>query len=392
MTERTISRAAAPDTTRPDRAPGASPWWRLDRYGRVQGPFGEAEMRVDLAAGRLRLSDPVWSPGDPAWRSFDSRFPDTAGDGPRAPLAAFLVALGIFIAAGTAVFLPVSGVVLWNTADLPALPVLRAAHAGGTVAMAAVTIAVVWSARRCAMRLRRRPGRRRALRIAAVGLAGIGCVLTVFQGISTTVVPDDLVDVAGWSFTVTRAAGPDRLVIDGGVGFGFATAVIEALETLPDPVRIEITNEGGLVSEALRVAEVIEKRPGATVIARRTCESACTLLLMAGTHRLADRDMTIGFHALSIVDAEEKRGTVFGFNLALAFSERLGDGFLKRRGVPPEIIAEANRRGHEGIYEVDSETLLEPGVLTGLVDPLPEEGTEDAGDDADEETGAAKPD
>lgn len=390
MTERTISRATAPNTTRPDRAPGSSPWWRLDRYGRVQGPFGEAEMRVDLAAGRLRLSDLVWSPDDPAWSSFDSRFPDTAGDGPRPPLAAFLVALGAFIAAGATMFLHLCDVIMWNTADLPPLPVLRAAYAGGTVAMAAITIAVVWSARRCAMRLRRRPGRRRALRGAAVGFAGIGCLLTVLQGVCTTVVPDDLVDVAGWSFTVTRAAGPDRLVIDGDVGFGFATAVIEALETLPHPVRIEIESEGGLATEALRVAEAIEKRPGTTVVARGTCESACTLVLMAGTHRLAERDMRIGFHALSIVDAEEKRGTVLGFNLALAISDRLGDGFLRRRGVPPEIIAEANRRGHEGLYEVDSETLLARGVLTGLVDPLPEEGAED---DADEDAiEAGKPD
>ncbi|BAU90785.1 hypothetical protein MPPM_2180 [Methylorubrum populi] len=397
----TDSRATAPDepgTARPVGRPDASPWWRLDRFGRVRGPFGEAEMRADLAKGRVRLSDPIWSPGVPGWGSFDDRFPDGPAGGPRPPLGAFLFTLVAFVAAAAAVILPVCGVLLWDVADLPSLPVLRAAYAGLAVAMGALTIAAAWSARRCAMRLRRRPGRRRALRMASVGLVGIGCLLTVLQGIFTAVVPDDLVDVAGWSFTVTRATAPDRIVIDGDVGFGFEKAVLGALASFPDPVRIEINSGGGLVTEALGVAAVLEKRPGATVIARQTCESACTLVLMAGTHRLADRDMRIGFHALSIVDAEEKRGSLFGFNLALAVADRLGDDFLKRRGVPPEIIAEANRRGHEGMYEVDSETLLERGALTGLVDPLPQSPAEDPVEDTpggireDDGPKAGKPD
>lgn len=355
----------------------AGPWWRIDGEGRAEGPFGPDEMRAALADGTLGLSDPVWSPDAAEWLPFDAGFPHDAGTGPRPPVAAFLVSVAAFAVAASGVVVGLFSNGIWDGAALPPISTLYLIYGGLTLAVGAATIAMTWFGRRSARLLRHRPRARRTLRVATVGLFSLGFVFTLLQGIATTVVPEDVTEVAEYHFTVTRGSGPDRIVIDGDVGFGFARTVREALDAMPDPVRIEITSGGGLVAEALKVAAAVEKRPGAVVVARRTCESACTVVLMAGTQRLADQDMQIGFHALSLVEAEEKRGKIFGFDLPVAIARHFGgDDYLERRGVPAEIVAEANRRGHEGMYEVPAEMLLARGALTGLVDPLPEEATE----------------
>ena len=361
----------------------SGPWWRLDRDGRLEGPFAAAEMRGALAAGRLRPSDPVWSPDAEDWGPFDLLFPDDPEGGPRPPWTAFLVSLAVFAVTGSAVVVSLFSPRIWESVEPPSLPVLHLIYAGLAVAMAAATAAVGRFGRSTARRLRRRPRAHRILHKASGGLTGLGLVLTIVQGIGTGIAPRDIADTAGYRFSVGYAFAPDRIVIDGDIGFGFARTVLEALDGFPDPVRIEITSGGGLAAEALRVAAAVEKRPGATVVARRTCESACTLVLMAGSRRLADRDMVLGFHALSIVEAEERRGSLFGFNLSVAIARHFGDDYLIRRGVPADVIAEANRRGHEGLYEVDAATMLARGALTGLVDPLPEADvpTDSAGTD-----------
>lgn len=151
---------------------------------------------------------------------------------------------------------------------------------------------------------------------------------------------------------------------------------------MADPVRVGIESEGGLVGDALVAARAIETRPGATVVAPVQCDSACLIVLMAGTRRLADSDISLGFHANSDVTAEAERVKIFGFDLESWMRRSADDDYLIRRGVPAKVVAEANRRGHDRLYPIPAGRALASGILTDLTAPVDD-------DDADETVDAS---
>lgn len=347
-------------------------WWRIGLDGRPEGPFSANEMRALLVRGEVRVSDPVWSPGAEGWATYDTSLPIEPGGESRLPVARLALSALIWAAAITMT------VRLWLPhapfeVDPPSLPTLRAIWAGLAMAIVGTTIGFVLDGRRIAGLLRRRPWRRFWLRMAIVAVAVVGSMTATLQAVMTTFIPDQIKLLADYTYTVERQAEADgkpaHIVVNGDVGNGFGKAVTDALAAMPDPVHVEITSEGGLVAEALEAALAIEARKGAVVTARESCDSACIIVLMAGAERKAETGMELGFHAASGTVQDSERLTIFGFDLDEFLEDRSGDAFLRRRGVPQEIIAETNRRGHERLYPLDAETLLARGVLTGLVEP-----------------------
>lgn len=343
------------------------PWWRIGPDGQPKGPYDVDEIRALIERGRILCSDPVWSPVSGQWTPLD-RTPLLDGAPPLPPPVLALAAAALAYAAvvGSVVFIGTGD--LFDPKNPPSLWGLRFLWIGPALALTLVSVALVRVARRSAARLR--PRRLAAgLRMAATCAGIVGGIMAYGSLIDVTTTPQSLIETARARYTVEVVPDTNRIVVSGGIGYGFAQAVQAALDKVADPVRIEIDSTGGLVDEALQVARAIEARPGATVVAGMDCDSACILVLMGGTNRLASEGNFLGFHASSNVRAEAERFIVLGFDLDLYLNEDQADAYLLRRGIPSDIVAESNRRGPQSVYYVAVQTLLERGVLTGLADP-----------------------
>jgi uncharacterized RDD family membrane protein YckC len=124
-----------------------------------------------------------------------------------------------------------------------------------------------------------------------------------------------------------------RLVLKGPLGMGDATRVQKILEGADKVRLVELESPGGRVYEADRIAKVIRDRAWQTR-ATGNCESACTLVFMAGTRRQLMPGAQLGFH----------RAFAGTFNPVL---DRLANQELaamyRRAGLPEDFIVQTLR-------------------------------------------------
>ncbi|HTH97352.1 MAG TPA: hypothetical protein VL574_08035 [Stellaceae bacterium] len=158
---------------------------------------------------------------------------------------------------------------------------------------------------------------------------------------------------------------PDRseIYIRGAIGPGFSHELSELLAQEPAARRIVVTSPGGFIKEAFKVAFLLDMKH-ADIVARRTCNSACILILLAAHKRYADWDMTFGFHVP--VDFLPDRD---GNNaLAPSVSVKVVEGFMTDHHVPGWIIADMERAGPNDVAAISAIQLAEQNLLTGLLD------------------------
>ncbi len=220
-------------------------------------------------------------------------------------------------------------------------------------------------------------------RSVGVGLLKVGLVvsavfLALFSGFLLRQVPTIYrIAVARQAFDkykVDVRLVSREILVHGDIGPGLASKLRDALDANAGFRTIVITSPGGLIDEGLAAARVIEAHPGLAVVARKQCNSACLLLLMAATKRFADWDMSLGFHATSSITRANSSLEIF----ANTTEARVADAYLLSHGVPPAIVARANRIGPNKLESVPSINLASRGVLTGLLDGSALVSTNDA--------------
>ena len=102
-------------------------------------------------------------------------------------------------------------------------------------------------------------------------------------------------DPIGDPAKLTLVDGGKRMLLRGAITAGTAHRFEKAIANAGSLRTVELQSPGGRIAEALRMAEIIKARGWSTRV-ERDCESACTLLLMAGKDRSADPMATVGFH------------------------------------------------------------------------------------------------
>jgi hypothetical protein len=336
-------------------------WWYEQAGGSAAGPFTEDYIRRLLAEGTLPHDARIWSSRREPW-------PPPVAPQARERLGADGRAIGWLLLSvpfllGWLLF----GLALTLIAGGGPAPTDLRVHAwllpaaGGALILAALGLVFHWwsAPRKLGAGAELAAGLRiAAALVAAAWLLPAAIVLRDAPvAIRTAQVVDD------WSYLLS--AGPDdhTLVVQGVIGPGFGQRLSQRLETLPDPARIIIESPGGLIDEALVAARAIEKRK-AVVMVGGFCASACTIVLMGGSRRLAPLDGEIAFHATSPVVASTNAVANW---LAGQAGER-ARAYLLSRGVPAADVDEARRRGARDIFAVADVTALEQGVLTGLYD------------------------
>ncbi|WP_213086221.1 RDD family protein [Roseateles sp. DAIF2] len=99
--------------------------------------------------------------------------------------------------------------------------------------------------------------------------------------------------------TFKLSADGRTLRLDGPIGMGDATRLQTVLAGTRQPVRLfELASPGGRVYEAERMVEMV-KKAGAGTRAVGGCESACTLVFLAGAQRQLMPGAQLGFHRAS---------------------------------------------------------------------------------------------
>jgi hypothetical protein len=151
----------------------------------------------------------------------------------------------------------------------------------------------------------------------------------------------------------------------------------------PQITTLVVTGRGGNGRAALRLAEQIEANQ-LDVVAQGRCSSACTTLLLAGSNRYLADGASLGFHASTVLPAEERdfyehnrarRGWddvfdyvpsvyEFGYTDAMQYVT-----YFLRRGVDLEFTLHSLSIASSEIYEPSREQLFKAGVLTSMTAP-----------------------
>jgi hypothetical protein len=113
----------------------------------------------------------------------------------------------------------------------------------------------------------------------------------------------------------------------------------------------------------LEAAFVIQQNHLA-VVAHKQCDSACIIVLMSGAKRFADWDLKMGFHIFSLHPSFAQSSDEASFS---TWSKEVYR-YLVARGVPQEVIDQAEAIGTKTFVWVPSIKLAETGALTALLD------------------------
>jgi hypothetical protein len=152
----------------------------------------------------------------------------------------------------------------------------------------------------------------------------------------------------------------------------------ELLMENPAVDTIVVSGDGGFNWPAHEMANKIESF-GLHTIARHTCASACTTILLGGVERSMEPGASIGFHRMSNA-ASDLRATYSrlkdeqGWSDEFAFASHMFErgeiaardhiAFLLRRGVTPEFALASLTYSSMDMWYPSEAEMLEAGVLT----------------------------
>ncbi len=121
--------------------------------------------------------------------------------------------------------------------------------------------------------------------------------------------------------------GPTALLVSGMIGPGsydeFRAAILRA-----NPELVVLDGPGGILGEALMIAEEVRRRQLNTLVAsNRTCASACALVFLSGRTKYLAAGAAVGLHSASFADGR-----------ADPEATRLMADYLRELGVPNSTL------------------------------------------------------
>ncbi|HEX2009796.1 MAG TPA: hypothetical protein VJN44_02550, partial [Roseateles sp.] len=142
--------------------------------------------------------------------------------------------------------------------------------------------------------------------------------------------------------------------LSGPIGMGDATRLQALLAGTPQPVRLfELDSPGGRIYEAERMVELVRKS-GAGTRAVGGCESACTLVFLAGTQRQLMPGAQLGFHRAS----SGTYNPVFD-----EMANRELSATYRRMGLPEYFIERTARTPAHSMWYPKSEELVSHALI-----------------------------
>jgi hypothetical protein len=177
---------------------------------------------------------------------------------------------------------------------------------------------------------------------AVVGLAALAIVATapaLWSQVREMVLIASGHDPIGVPATIKVSANGNELTLDGNITAGLNSRLAEALQAAPNAHLLTLNSHGGRILEALAMVDQIKARRLDTRVLEN-CESACTLLFLAGTERSSSPLAQIGFHQPNFPGlSAEGRQQMIQNNSQDYRAAGMSDAFVARiMATPPEKV------------------------------------------------------
>jgi ATP-dependent protease ClpP protease subunit len=155
---------------------------------------------------------------------------------------------------------------------------------------------------------------------------------------------------------------PGHVFVDGTIGASFFADMMSN-HSDKEPIKtIEINSGGGLVDQAMKLADFIEKQKITVVVGER-CLSACVIVAVASPDLTAHESSIFGFHQSAPVAETTSQLFKLGFKSIYADSNK----FLSDHGVPADIMKQAEAHKPEQMYEVKAADMMKAGVVKKVI-------------------------
>jgi ATP-dependent protease ClpP protease subunit len=153
--------------------------------------------------------------------------------------------------------------------------------------------------------------------------------------------------------TVELTRDKRAVVLSGTLGAGSVSKVSALLDEAPEATTIVLDSFGGRIAEGVLIAKLVRERKLNTYVETH-CESACTLVFLAGADRAATPHAQIGFH----------RAFFPGMDPALdaRMTERMLEHY-RAAGVSEPFLARVSETKAEHMWYPTSDELLEAHVV-----------------------------
>jgi hypothetical protein len=137
-------------------------------------------------------------------------------------------------------------------------------------------------------------------------------------------------DQFGENADIRLAENGTSIEISGGLSAGAADRFGKLLNSAPSVRLVVLNSNGGRIFEAEKIAESVNRKGLDTYVEDR-CESACTLILLAGRDRATTPNARIGFHQPDFpgLDAEGRR-EIIDVNRNIYLKAGVLDAFIDR--------------------------------------------------------------
>jgi hypothetical protein len=166
----------------------------------------------------------------------------------------------------------------------------------------------------------------------------------------------------GWSITTSDSGREIR--ISGEIRSGLGDALTEVLEASTGVERLELESPGGSVSEGITLAQLVEKYSLNTAV-KTYCDSACTLIFVAGRERILAAGGVLGFHRCR---------SLLWFDALLYDDKHNAElaGYFRSKGVSKDFADKVISVPNDGAWYPSLDQLFAAGVVTAAT---PDTGT-----------------
>jgi hypothetical protein len=155
---------------------------------------------------------------------------------------------------------------------------------------------------------------------------------------------------------VQRSRDGQHIVLSGAFGAGSANIVKAQLEQAPAVTTVVLESPGGRIVEADHIAQLIRERKLNTYVETH-CESACTLILLAGADRAGTPGARIGFHRASFPGMDPQ--------LDAAMTEEMIEKY-REAGLPERFLVRIRSTRADDMWYPARDELVEAHVVTRL--------------------------
>ena len=152
----------------------------------------------------------------------------------------------------------------------------------------------------------------------------------------------------------------NRLSIDGPIG-SLTLETVNQIANSTDIKFVQLNSGGGLIETALDLASFVDKNNISTVV-NGECASACVLIAISGKQLLVSRSARFGFHNASSIG---QPGSELGRYSSMMASKTMFS-YLTRRGIPRDIIREAETTPANEMYYVNGVDFIQRGLAVQL--------------------------